>query len=321
VRYKSRHGFTLVELLVVITIIGILIALLLPAVQAAREAARRMQCSNNVKQISLAVHSLVETNGVMPPAGSDGVKKLPMAGPYHGTNYTIFVWLLPHVEQKPLYDYANGYANGDTFKYVNGEYVIMSKSIQAYICPDERMPTADGHCSTTHYQGYLGAYSNYAGNFLVFGAPNKMNTVLTGQKGSLEGSNRFAEIVDGLSNTLFFAERYGTCSADGTLSGSLAYGSLWADGWLPWNPIFGINGESNGYIPSTYVPYEPVKMFQVAPDPLSECLSSVAQSPHSTGMTVGVGDGSVRFISGNMDHTIWERLCDPRDGAIINSDW
>jgi prepilin-type processing-associated H-X9-DG protein len=156
---------------------------------------------------------------------------------------------------------------------------------------------------------------------MVFGAPTKRNAALTTWRGSLEGSNTLADIKDGLSNTLFFAERYGTCSADGTLSGSLAYGALWGDPWLPWNPVFCVNGYSDGYLPPSYVPYEPCKLFQVAPDSLNECLSERAQSPHSDGMNVGLGDGSVRFISGSMNQTTWERLCDPRDGVFAGDDW
>src|SRR6188474_2683919 len=95
-RYVSlRRAFTLVELLVVIAIIGVLVALLLPAVQAAREAARRMSCSNNLKQLSLALHNYEDTHKTLPPAGIDS----------NQMSWTVL--LLPYMEQKPLYDQFN----------------------------------------------------------------------------------------------------------------------------------------------------------------------------------------------------------------------
>ena len=102
---NKQHGFTLVELLVVIAIIGILIALLLPAVQAAREAARRMQCSNNMKQLGLAVHGLYDAQRVLPPLSTgDTMSDTAIDGPYKGVlGATVFYWLLPYVEQNDLY--------------------------------------------------------------------------------------------------------------------------------------------------------------------------------------------------------------------------
>ena len=101
-RCKERHGFTLIELLVVIAIIGILIALLLPAVQAAREAARRMQCTNNLKQIGVGLHSYAATHGSFPYGGSYGENILPGSNGYGVFNWRAFI--LPFIEQKVVYD-------------------------------------------------------------------------------------------------------------------------------------------------------------------------------------------------------------------------
>ena len=316
---QKSTGFTLVELLTVITIIGILIALLLPAVQAAREAARRMQCANNVKQITLAIHSIVAAKGVLPPLGCDGGpgETLAAVGPYNGPQgYTLFVWLLPYLEQQAVYDAAKGsvLSSGDW------NYAIVGHSIPTYCCPDEPMRTANGLSAITHFGENLFAYSNYAANYLVFGAPRKPSAVDASRR-SVEGTTTFADISDGASNTLFIAERYGACSADGTLGGSLAYGSDWADTYLPWLPNFCVNGYDQGLIPTTYSPYDQCLPFQVTPDPLGECLAERAQSPHSGGMNVGVGDGTVRFISGSININIWYNLCDPRDGNAISGDW
>jgi prepilin-type N-terminal cleavage/methylation domain-containing protein/prepilin-type processing-associated H-X9-DG protein len=103
-----RRGFTLVELLVVIAIIGVLVALLLPAVQSAREAARRTQCTNNIRQVALAVHNFADTNGTVPPC----VSSTPIAGTAtapggFGPGWGFIPYLLPYIEQKPLYDIIN----------------------------------------------------------------------------------------------------------------------------------------------------------------------------------------------------------------------
>ena len=179
------------------------------------------------------------------------------------------------------------------------------------------MPTSDGLAAATWLGGNLSAYSNYAANYLVFGDPRKRST---------EARATFASIRDGTSNTLFIAERCGSaCGTGGSLD--LAWR---ISGPIPIDPRAGfcINYGFLAQPPAAWndpqpaaTPYEPCFMFQVAPDPLSECDVRRAQGSHPTGMNVGVGDGGVRFITGSMDRSLWENLCDPRNGNIVSGNW
>src|SRR5262245_31722322 len=104
---RQRSGFTLIELLVVIAIIGVLVALLLPAVQAAREAARRIQCTNNLKQIGIAIHSYEGARGSFPTGAINFVYNRPNCSQRELRNHTMFSFLLPFLEQQPLHDAIN----------------------------------------------------------------------------------------------------------------------------------------------------------------------------------------------------------------------
>ena len=316
INHKST-AFTLVELLVVITIIGILIALLLPAVQAAREAARRMQCANNVKQIGLAIHGIAEANGVFPPLAvqTNGIYgTIGVNGPYKGAvGFTLFDWLLPYIESTPLYNQFTG----NVCQTIGGaSATLLAYSIPAYRCPDEPTQTPNGLTPALLWSANFSAYGNYAANYLVFGDPPKAST---------EGRATIASILDGTSNTLFIAERYGTCGNDPTGDLNKTYANLWSDSFRPWAHRFLY--EPAGVVAPNYeqalpaTAYEPCWLFQVAPNPLLECDAARAQSPHSGGMNVGVGDASVRFISGSVQQKLWFNLCDPRDGNVINGDW
>jgi prepilin-type N-terminal cleavage/methylation domain-containing protein len=302
----AQRGFTLVELLVVITIIAILIALLLPAVQAAREAARISQCANNEKQISLAIHLIGQANRVLPPLSVErdnnpgryrSGSRIEVNGPYRGAiGATVFYWLLPYIEQASL---AEQYPPSNAFG-------ACRTSIAVFHCPSEPMATANGWATTPYENANLDAYTNFAANYLVFGCPLKKST---------EGAATFVDVKDGLSNTLFIAERYANCCG---LTGNLATcpGSLWGDSNRNWVPTFAMNGL---WPPTT--PYASVLPFQVAPDAVMQCDPGRAQTPHSAGINVGVGDGSVRMIIGTVDPRVWAALCDPRDGVFIHTNW
>jgi len=151
-RRRSLQGFTLVELLVVIAIIGILIALLLPAVQAAREAARRSQCVNNLKQIGLAAQNYHDTHRVFPPAGLNygALGAVPTVMPNNIMNTSGFVLMLPFLEQQPLYSRYNQNASASDSIYngakagstiagtpTGGNDAIAATQLPAFLCPSD----------------------------------------------------------------------------------------------------------------------------------------------------------------------------------------
>ncbi len=301
------------ELLVVITIIGILISLLLPAVQAAREAARRMQCANNLKQIGLATLNCEQVYGVLPPLCVNDVvngmnpssSPIQVAGPYRGfVGFTVFCFLLPYLEQTTLYDASHGEVMGPT--------PLQSAVVSTYRCPDEPSPSAStGMGASTFLVINTWAASNYAANYLVFGNPPKQTT---------EGSTLFAHIRDGTSNTIFYTERYATCSSTGDPE-TFAIANAWADSNHYGRPQFCMNGLSAPTPPTTRGGYVTCLPFQVTPDWAKDCDFTRAESPHTGGMHSCFGDGSVQFISSGISADTWADLCDPRDGNSLGQGW
>ena len=315
---RLRRGFTLVELLVVIAIIGILVALLLPAIQAARGAARRTQCQSNVKQISLGLQSFVAALKRFPPQFG-WLSTNNVTGANSGDVGTVFFHLLPYIEERNTFQLALIQANQNqtypcSFTQVAGTHdsrdTLGGQELGVYICPDDVSQSY-----TLPNWGWGG--SSYATNFQVLGAQkgtptNGDNTCDPNGVALWQGRTTIAQIRDGTSNTILIAEKFGDCQSTGPYPGNPSNwfspqnggGNMWArwDGLDSWQPTFAafVTG--------------PASLFQNNPQPFlygGPCNPLLAQSPHTGVMSAGLADGSVRLLDASLDANVWWSICTP----------
>jgi prepilin-type N-terminal cleavage/methylation domain-containing protein/prepilin-type processing-associated H-X9-DG protein len=306
---RARHrGFTLIELLVVIAIIAVLIALLLPAVQAAREAARRLQCVNNLKQLGLALANYESASGTYPLGAV-----LQLCGPNTATDgASPFVGLLPFLEQAPLYNAFN--ASICTFDRANS--TVTGAGLAAFICPSDYLTAADSYTTSPVYPLTF-RYTSYATNwgyFIGFSsgtgtAPSTLgqhNGVLppngfnVGPNPITRSTVRLAEMTDGASNTIAFGEH-----AHGLLSktdSTFAVASFYL--FHRWAVAESLN--YNGSILTEYYPINAFKKYPpfFAPPQLGVFFASTligASSFHPGGANFALCDGSVRFLKETTD--------------------
>src|SRR5262245_37503707 len=308
---RSRGGFTLIELLVVIAIIAVLIGLLLPAVQKVREAANRIKCFNNLKQIGLAAHHYHDTHGHFPP----GIGFTPLApGGVWGQGW---FHLLPYLEQENLYRRALGpvaLATGPITIHCPINNNVYSQPVPTFLCPSD--PSV-GPGGVVTVNGFSWGASCYAGN----------GQVISRIPGDPQSQTRLADITDGTSNTIHYAEKYARCSSTTML---LDGGSFWAysvfrtvDLPPPMNPPGG------PFRPGFAIPLPlwpnaigPGSKFQVQPSPfLGNCDPTRASTAHASGMRVCLADGSVRTLAPSMSGDTWWLAVTPSDGKVLGSDW
>jgi|SRR5271157_1178876 len=302
--FRSRHrAFTLIELLVVIAIIAVLISLLLPAVQSAREAARRAQCVNNLKQIALAVMNYESANNAFPAAEFDCYCETP--GTVHN-GPSFFVAICPQMEQSQIY---NAYNFSITWRsYPN--ITVTNAQIASLICPSETVP--DRTPLQSSYTSapipvpatvpFLQAHSTYAGCSGIYYSDYKSSTSLQDpcyatwaatEKGVIVGDNKItiASITDGTSNTFMLGE-----TAIGTLSTNSSYFVSQAQArW--WQLGFWYCGEFDCEYPINAYKRVPYQSFPMGHNTNGDWVPAEgASSFHPGGANFAFCDGSVKFI-------------------------
>ncbi len=332
----ARAAFTLVELLVVIAIIGVLVALLLPAVQAAREAARRSQCSNNLKQLGIGMHNFHDTHNQFP-------KNFYQSGANAWESLSAHYKILPYIEQNNLYESID--ANFTNWGLVSGTY--LKAKIKTFICPSAPPAPSSGSWS--------GPGSNYgwcSGSSVVtnWGSESEINGMIITLK-----ERKMAEVTDGLSNTIMAGEFLSGTGTTDTTKGRFPYDIFYtsdgdingvADKNFPTmseldtigakaknspTGVRGNNGTLWGWYPAAQSSFNtaappnwrwPSLGGNCCPGGAHDWGRGIipARAMHPAGVNVGMGDGSVRFVPSTVDLLTYQRLGNRNDGQVAQLD-
>lgn len=332
---KRRRGFTLIELLVVIAIIAVLVALLLPAVQQAREAARKSQCRNNLKQLGVALHAYLESYTAFPPSGCVS------SGSF--TPWSAQAFLLPYLEGSSEYDLINfsySYSNPIN-QAAYPPYGIAPKRIGVLLCPAEVKDTARINTTTNQAEHYPLNYAANVGGYLVYNPTNG-----TSGGGAFAPNARFSDrdFTDGTSNTLGFAEvkaftprlhDNNAMPATAPTSPAAVSGAYTSAG--AWSPNFGHTewvcgraihtGFTTTFGPNTKVPHT------VSGTLYDIDVTSMREGSNATDITYGVitsrshhvgivhvlmMDGGVRPANENISLQLWQSLGGRNEGNVVD---
>lgn len=336
-RYKSaparRSGFTLIELLVVIAIIAVLIALLLPAVQQAREAARRTQCKNNLKQLGLALHNFHDTYLRFPPGCANDMTPFGTHSTGNGWGSSWKVYILPYVDQgamfsKWVFDGSNsGYTNANNMGMTNGMI------IPSYRCPSSSVPDRYASSNNNGAIQMLTSYTGTAGSYSTTGATNKapFTTTQNGGYGNASGSGilyansktNMRDCTDGTTNVFMVHEESDHLRDANNQPIPGAYTAITSQGPHGWTmgtggPQLGIAYGDRTFNCSTV-------MYSINQRGLPNSGGTgqntgrniPISSQHVGGAHVLLTDGSVRFLSQNLDFQTLVRLACCNDGDVV----
>jgi prepilin-type N-terminal cleavage/methylation domain-containing protein len=347
-RHTNKSGFTLVELLVVIAIIGILVALLLPAVSAAREAARKMSCGNNLKQIGLALRTYHNTYNSLPILGNyfwgrQSNNGLTWTDSSHGSQITK---LLPFLEMDPLYKQLNHQTVGRRQSGWGATWVsnfettptlgsqlryTWSELIPVLICPSANVDPYTDHTdpafapAITTYGPSLGSQLNpsqnnwcpeYHGNLFGTGPAGHGNDArgmrISGVFSRGAWASRFRDVTDGESQVIAFGEML-PHKGDHLKNGWMHHNSLWVITSGPINhPVNGLGEPGFNQLNATYPGCSHWRNW---------ATSQGFKSQHKGGAQFVLVDGSVQFLSDNIDYVTYNRLGDRRDGGPLGEQW